>query len=130
MLGEGGSNQTGRETVCHPGRRVRTEWLQTHPQEGSGRNDAFGIHVVISKELNTICIGSAVRLPFRRRIRRQQREFECLPAPTMPVAFMTTKNVAESSDIQLNDGLLAIVRSEASRKLISMIHRVAPHPTA
>src|SRR3954469_23903933 len=43
---------------------------------------------------------------------------------------MTTKNVAESSDIQLQDGLLAIVRSEASRKLISMIHRVAPHPTA
>jgi transcriptional regulator with PAS, ATPase and Fis domain len=43
---------------------------------------------------------------------------------------MTTKNVAESSDIQLQDGLLAIVRSDASRKLISMIHRVAPHPTA
>jgi DNA-binding NtrC family response regulator len=38
--------------------------------------------------------------------------------------------VAESSDIQLQDGLLAIVRSEASRKLLSMIHRVAPHPTA
>jgi len=43
---------------------------------------------------------------------------------------MTTKNVAESSDVQLNDGLLAIVRSDASRKLMSMIQRVAPHPTA
>ena len=41
-----------------------------------------------------------------------------------------TENLAESSDIQLGDGLLAIVRSEASHKLMSMIHRVAPHPTA
>lgn len=38
--------------------------------------------------------------------------------------------LAESSDIRLNDGVLAIVRSEASRKLVSMIHRVAPHSSA
>jgi transcriptional regulator with AAA-type ATPase domain len=39
-------------------------------------------------------------------------------------------NLAETSDIKLGDNLLAIVRSEATRKLVSMIHRVAPHPTA
>src|SRR5437868_3465274 len=41
-----------------------------------------------------------------------------------------TNNLAEPADIQLGDGMLAIIRSEASKKLISMIHRVAPHPTA
>src|SRR5438270_4067552 len=49
--------------------------------------------------------------------------------PTLSTVPMTN-NLAEPADIQLGDGMLAIIRSEASKKLISMIHRVAPHPTA
>jgi len=37
---------------------------------------------------------------------------------------------AQTPDITLADGVPAIFKSEASLKLLSMIHRVAPHPTA
>ena len=36
----------------------------------------------------------------------------------------------QTPDITLADGVPAIFKSEASLKLLSMIHRVAPHPTA
>src|SRR6185312_11250146 len=42
----------------------------------------------------------------------------------------TVTMAIQTPDITLADGVPAIFKSEASLKLLSMIHRVAPHPTA